>query len=893
MPDPNDKSADEQSTSSDEQPTSFSEKLTAVLIKLVVSGSGVYALYSLYTKDLPTAAISAIVTLGGGLLTSFGEGLVKPLKAGLTHKGARLGQALDRRLDTAVDRAGVNLTDFKKKYQEALKVYCHKLEVEGFEGLPGLALEDVFVPLRVDADTGLRLGGSQPIWHFLPRLSVTDQPVAHRRIVVLAGAGYGKTTLMRHLTLSFVNENYKQQGVPYFLPVLLRFREIHTLILEDSPLNLSQLIAKALQNQPEFSHLDPSSNWFHDQLDAGKCLVLLDGLDEVPKSQRPKVRRWADREMRRYGKTRFILTSRPTGYKQQPNETPVPVEVETVLNVLDFTPDQKQAFVDKWYGTLSRRKWDLLQRENERQAEVSGAAAQRLSGEQVAIKIAAETEERASDLMRQIVNTPALNDLARNPLLITMIATTHCNETALPKQRVELYDKMLNLLLGSRPAVRKTPLTLTATENRAVLQVLAWNLVDQEMTLFTPAQGEPWISPGLIRCRKDRSLTVKDFWAEIRDTAGVLQEGEYGKYEFAHQTFQEYLAALHLRELPSGAELLWAQLDNDRWAEVICFYAALGEADELIAKLLAAPTTSQRLKMAQRCKDEGRSVSPESRAAVDSAIAQSTADLAELDVKLLLQRRVSTLQPLGPDQWISPTAVTWAEYGAFLADQAAEQFHSTATIVPSPGALDQAVSGVGPGDARWFCAWLSTQLPTAEGLYRYRPATTAEQAQIRLSPDALSIVREQIPERYRQVLNYLANGRWKEADQETQCVMLAVAGQTEQGFLQPDDLEKFPCADLQILDQLWVQFSGGHFGFSVQKEIWVECGEPRPSGPAWDQFCAQVGWKGSANNYMNYSDLKFNHHISPWGEIPWVGHYLGGGVVGVWYLFARAKTCKV
>lgn len=72
--------------------------------------------------------------------------------------------------------------------------------------------------------------------------------------------------------------------------------------------------------------------------------------------------------------------------------------------------------------------------------------------------------------------------------------------------------------------------------------------------------------------------------------------------------------------------------------------------------------------------------------------------------------------------------------------------------------------------------------------------------------------------------HYLAAGMWKEADEETFKVMLEVAGREKQRYLEREDIRQFPCEDLRIIDQLWVNYSNGHFGFSVQKEIYLSVG---------------------------------------------------------------------
>lgn len=58
---------------------------------------------------------------------------------------------------------------------------------------------------------------------------------------------------------------------------------------------------------------------------------------------------------------------------------------------------------------------------------------------------------------------------------------------------------------------------------------------------------------------------------------------------------------------------------------------------------------------------------------------------------------------------------------------------------------------------------------------------------------------------YTQLNRLLKSGQWKAADEETGKMMLAVARQTQRGYLDEDDIENFPCDDLRIIDGLWVK----------------------------------------------------------------------------------------
>jgi hypothetical protein len=866
---------------SPEPKTPLSDQLADALLKLLFVGSGGSSLFFLFKNDIPKALIAMGIASGTSLLTSFWDGLLEILRTRMKERGQEVGKAIDRAVD-------LTLSGFKRKYLEVLKVECYTLEVEGHQIEQTLALEDVFVPLRIESaqNAGILSGGSQEIWEFLPKLHHSPSQYPHRRIVVLAGPGYGKTTLLRHLTFEYAT-NPNPHQTRCFIPVLLRLREIHPLILEDNPPSLSNLIVKHLENRPEYRDFKPSQNWFEEWLDKGECLVMLDGLDEVPKTQRDKVRKWTDGEMRAYPKTQFILTSRPHGFELRPDEPNIPVQVDLKLKVLDFTPDQKQLFINKWYRALIERKWRLLREENRLKPESS-----RLSEEEVEAKIEQEAKECAEDLTKQIFSSPALNDLAKNPLLLTMIATTHRVQTVLPKRRLELYETMCGLLLGTRPYAKKTSLTLTATENRAVLQVLAYQLMQQEKTQFTPEQGEQSIQDILTCCCKERDLSPKQFWEEIRDIAGLLVETEAGIYEFSHQTFQEYLAALQIKERREEA-LLLEKLSNDRWQEVTCFYAALGNATNLINAALDNPT-SYTLKLANRCKNEGRDVDPETLRRLEQALLTLPLSELELAAEVRLEQRFRrNLAPIDDHRLIDQGHITWGEYQLFLEAQVTGQFHSQAKLVQiDPGQVNQPVIGISWEDARWFCAWLGTQanLYTTDdtGVYDYRlptqtelqqfPAREPGQRQLVAWTDsstsqgnALRVVRVQLPTRYKLLLYYLANSRWREADEETFNVMLKVAVKIKSSYLDTQDIENFPCEDLRIIDQLWAKFSGGRFGFSVQKQIFLETSN-KPDGQycqkEYEKFGDRVGWYANRRKQWLYLD-DLNHTLNaPQGHLP-------------------------
>jgi hypothetical protein len=134
---------------------------------------------------------------------------------------------------------------------------------------------------------------------------------------------------------------------------------------------------------------------------------------------------------------------------------------------------------------------------------------------------------------------------------------------------------------------------------------------------------------------------------------------------------------------------------------------------------------------------------------------------------------------------------------------------------------------------------------------------------------------------YRPLEKLLAAGKWQEADQETARMTLIIANREKEEWLRLEDISNIPCEDLRTIDKLWVTYSHGHFGFSVQKEIYKSLG----GTGKYDEkmtllFGDRVGWHRpnlinlNSSSYqlddtgwLDYSELMFNLQ-APRGHLP-------------------------
>lgn len=85
-------------------------------------------------------------------------------------------------------------------------------------------------------------------------------------------------------------------------------------------------------------------------------------------------------------------------------------------------------------------------------------------------------------------------------------------------------------------------------------------------------------------------------------------------------------------------------------------------------------------------------------------------------------------------------------------------------------------------------------------------------------------------------------------------------------YLFSSDIETLPQQDFQKIDHLWTKYSHGHFGFSTQREIYLNCHQD------YGHFCSAVGWNliysTSPRNTLTF------RLSAPMGHLPshiWVG----------------------
>lgn len=164
----------------------------------------------------------------------------------------------------------------------------------------------------------------------------------------------------------------------------------------------------------------------------------------------------------------------------------------------------------------------------------------------------------------------------------------------------------------------------------------------------------------------------------------------------------------------------------------------------------------------------------------------------------------------------------------------------------------------------------------------FQSATTKEEKQKLLSNFPL---QSSVGVDYTHLCNLLAQGNWQEADLETASKMLEAIGHKGRKHHDLDDIKILPRLDLRTIDQLWVKYSEGRFGFSIRKRIWVEEGggnfyyDGRGgklynfNEKAFNKLCERLEW-----DKQRSLDSAFNLN-APIGSLPrWGGKEILGGM---------------
>ena len=526
------------------------------------------------------------------------------------------------------------------------------------------------------------------------------------KVVIIGQPGSGKTTLIRYLALLLAERKkniISSSQIPNKLPILISLAEHVPQIQKNNKITLANLI----EIYYEEKGVRFPSGWLHKQLQNGRCAVLIDGLDVVALSSlKQEVVNWVQQQMTLYAKSRFVISSRPQGY------TDNPLLGVTVLQVKDFSFDQVEQFVNNWY----------LANEKERSKQ-----------DDPYVKIRAQ--EGAQKLIYRLRENTDLHKLSTNPLLLTMISIVFSVRENLPGKRVELYEDMIEVSLQQKYRLSFDAINdpLTRLQKEQVLQRLAYHMMIEKTTKIKTKELQNVIRTPLSSISSH--LKGDEFVKLIETVYGLLVEKENGEYAFTHQTFQEYLASRYIVRNKRYLQVLLDSLGDSWWEETIRLYSAQTDATKIIEKCLEIePIPIPVLRLATNILAEALEMKPKIRNRLESILDKYANEPFNSDRHALssiakLSSRIRFMKSINPIISIDDSFVTNIEYQLFLDEMQDEGNYYYPDHWPKPifeqGQALEPVTGIRPTDAVAFCKWL-TEFDIGPTNYRIPTSEEAE-----------------------------------------------------------------------------------------------------------------------------------------------------------------------
>ncbi len=310
------------------------------------------------------------------------------------------------------------------------------------------------------------------------------------------------------------------------LPLLIRLRDFWGLmgcVPEQGDWSQGELEAAISHWLDKKLPFGLTASSFERNLAEGNLLLLLDGVDEVPEEQRVEAKTAYPRHALLTGLVdalpqwqqqgnRILITSRPYGLRAVERDRLRLPEVA----LLPLDEDLQRLFMARWYGAAGHAHWQAY----------------------------------SDDLAEELGNRPELNELQRNPLLLTALCVKYKEGKRLPQDIYHLYDSVVNQVLFNRFRSSDRERTRVRWRLEAVALGMHYGIDDQSVRSAPLASIDLDELDRILACyaklnpgTEGDDARVLERRDELLERSGLLLPRGAGKAEFYHQDFRDYLAA--------------------------------------------------------------------------------------------------------------------------------------------------------------------------------------------------------------------------------------------------------------------------------------------------------------------------------------------------------------
>ncbi|MEU9405864.1 NACHT domain-containing protein [Streptomyces sp. NPDC048281] len=497
-------------------------------------------------------------------------------------------------------RPGAADTAFERRYRAHVAERHNHITIYGIDlrdSPDRWPLEVAYLSLEATAADEGSASGDTPLTRQLP---AEEALLAHDRVLLRGDAGSGKTTLVQWVAVTAAREG---THIPYVLP-------LRTLIRGAGAFPAPAAFLTAVG-----SPLTAPEGWAERVLAAGRALVLVDGLDEIPDADRNRARDWLGSLLHAFPGNRWLLTSRPTAVR---SDWLAP-EGFGELTLAPMRRTDVATFVHRWHT-------------------------------------AARAPEFEGPLLDSLRTKRDLARLATNPLMCGLICALHRERRGyLPTGRKELYDAALAMLLARRDRERGMgsvdEVELGEEAQLELLQRLAYALVLSGRTEMDLETAEAIVDRCLPSVALPGGRDAPTVLRTLLLRSGMVRRPADGVLDFVHRTFQDYLGARYAVE-EGHLDVLAGHADDTQWEDVIRMAVAHARPREraaLLRQLLAREVPRLTL-LALACLEHAAALDAGVRAEVERRAAELIPPPTAEDAKALAEAGPLVLELLpGPE----------------------------------------------------------------------------------------------------------------------------------------------------------------------------------------------------------------------------------------------------
>jgi hypothetical protein len=366
---------------------------------------------------------------------------------------------------------------------------------------------------------------------------------ANKRLFILGKPGAGKTTFLKYLTIQAAKGNLERT------PIFVSLKE-----WADSGLPLMDYLVR----QFDICDFPDASQFVELVLRKGQGLVMFDGLDEVNQegNQRAKMIDELRNFSNKYSNAQCLVTCRIAA-------TEYTFDRFIYVELADFTDRQVEVFVRKWFKG-ERKKRALFDEAFHR-----------------------------SDNHR-------LQELARTPLLLSLLCLSFDATLEFPQRRVEIYEEALEALLKKWDTTRSIQRGeiyrgLSLGRKRQMFARIAAKSFQEGKYFLSQAELSKQIVGYLRQLPQsvEEDIDGESVLRAIEAQHGIFTERAHKIYSFSHLTFQEYFTAKQIVSDTTGKALsdllVTDHLIDPTWREVILLTVSLlDNADDFFSIFIDA-----------------------------------------------------------------------------------------------------------------------------------------------------------------------------------------------------------------------------------------------------------------------------------------------------------------